>query len=248
MTVLPLYRMILAYDGTAYHGWQAQPDAETIQGRVEAALLRMAKAAVSVTAAGRTDAGVHAQGQTAHFRLQHAIPPDGIRRGINTLLPEDIRVLDVSEAPAGFHARYGARSKTYAYRLERSEVASPFRTRFALHYPHPLDVDALDRAAALFEGEHDFRAFRASSCSAKTTTRRVTTSRWRSEGDELVYEIAAGGFLHHMIRNIVGTQLEVGRGARSPESILELFRSGDRTAAGPTAPARGLHLVRVDYP
>lgn len=244
---MPAYRLILAYDGTEYHGWQVQPDADTIQGRVEAAVSRMAKTPVGVTAAGRTDAGVHAHGQCAHFRLAKAIPPPGIRAGLNTLLPGDIRVLAVDDAPDDFHARFDASAKTYRYRLETCAVPSPFRSRYALHCPEALDRGALDEAAGRFEGEHEFDSFRAAACSAKTTRRLVSRSRWLKEDEELVYEITASGFLHHMIRNIVGTLLEVGRGRRAPESMSALLAARDRTLAGPTAPAKGLHLVRVDY-
>ena len=240
--------MLLAYDGTAYHGWQVQPTGDTIQGRLEDALERMAKTPTSVTAAGRTDAGVHALGQVVHFQLDHPIPADGVVRGLNTLLPADIRVLDAAEAPGDFHARYSARSKTYRYHLERAPVPLPFRSRFCAHYPHELDRDALDRAARLFEGEHDFAAFRASSCNAKTTVRHVFEAHWLDCDTELVFEVTATGFLQHMIRNMVGTLLEIGRGKRRVDSITSLFASGDRTEAGPTAKAKGLHLVQVDYP
>ena len=239
--------MTLAYDGTEYRGWQLQPEGDTVQGLVESALARMAKAPIRVTAAGRTDSGVHASAQVAHFRLERPIPLDGILRGLNAMLPGDVRVLDVERVEEDFHARFGARSKTYRYFLDRAKVASPLRCRFTLHYPHPLDRDALDRAAALIIGEHDFAGFRASSCEARTTTRSCTQSIWRAEADELVYEIAANGFLHHMVRNLVGTLLEIGRGKRAPDSIEVIFRSKDRTEAGPTAPAHGLHLIRVDY-
>ena len=240
--------MTLAYDGTAYLGWQIQPRGDTIQERVEGALSRMAKAPVRVVAAGRTDRGVHAEGQVAHFELEHPIPTVGILRGLNAMLPGDIRILEVTGVSPEFHARFCARAKTYRYHIDRSPVPLPFRSRYALHYPHALDRDALDRAAEAFVGEHDFRAFRASSCDAKTTIRRILVSEWVDEGGELVFEVTATGFLQHMIRSMVGTLLEVGRGKRSPSSIVKLLASGERSQAGPTAPAKGLHLIRVDYP
>jgi tRNA pseudouridine38-40 synthase len=163
------------------------------------------------------------------------------------MLPDDIRVREVAEAEDDFHARFDARSKTYRYFLDRSLVASPFRCRFALHYPHPLDRKALDEGAGLIVGERDFAAFRASSCRARTTVRNCTASRFLDEGEELVYEIEASGFLHHMVRNIVGTLLEVGRGKREASSVGALFASGRRSDAGPTAPAKGLHLMKVRY-
>jgi tRNA pseudouridine38-40 synthase len=242
-----MYKMLVAYDGTAYRGWQVQPGSETIQGRLGEALSDMAKTTVDITGAGRTDAGVHALGQAAHFRLERAIPTEGILRGINSMLPRDIRILAVEEAPSEFHARYSARSKTYRYYLERDPVPLPFRSRFVVHHPHELSLEALDSAARLFVGEHDFAAFRASSCGAKTTTRQIFESRWFTEGTELVYEVSGTGFLHHMIRNMVGTLLEIGNGKRDVASITELFESGDRNQAGPTAAAKGLHLIRVDY-
>jgi tRNA pseudouridine38-40 synthase len=243
--------MTLAYDGTPFHGWQLQPDADTLQGRVETALGRMAGTEVRVTAAGRTDSGVHARGQVAHFDLPRAIPLDGIRKGLNSMLPSEIRALRVEEAVDGFHARFWARSKTYRYYLDRAPVPSPLRSRFTLHYPHPLDRSALDEASARLVGEHDFRALRAASCNAKTTIRRCSRSRFFEESsdasEELVYEIAANGFLHHMVRNIVGTLLEVGRGKRPPSTFDGLFERGERSEAGPKAPAKGLHLVEVEY-
>jgi tRNA pseudouridine38-40 synthase len=244
---VPTLKMTLAYDGTSYRGWQLQRGADTIQGRVESVLSRMAKAPIRVTAAGRTDSGVHAWGQTAHFVLEHPIPVEGILKGANAMLPGDIRVLAVERVEDAFHARFRARSKTYWYFLDRAKVPSPLRSRFTLHYPFPLDRDALDRAAAALVGEHDFAGFRASSCNARTTTRHCTHSAFRESGPELVYEVEANGFLHHMVRNLVGTLLQIGRGKRAPESIGDVLRSGDRTEAGPTAPPQGLHLVRVDY-
>ncbi len=239
--------MTLAYDGTAYRGFQLQPGEDTIQARLEAALSEMAKAPVRVTAAGRTDSGVHAWAQVAHFQLPRPIPPRGIRDGLNSMLPDDIRILEVEEASESFHARFDARSKTYRYYLDRSPVPSPLRCRYTLHYPHPLDRKSLDESAALFIGERDFAAFRASSCTAKTTIRSCAASRFLDEIEELVYEIEANGFLHHMVRNIVGTLLEVGRGKREASSLSSVFDSGRREQAGPTAPAKGLHLVKVKY-
>jgi tRNA pseudouridine38-40 synthase len=239
--------MTLAYDGTAYRGFQWQPGEDTIQARLESALARMAKAPVRVTAAGRTDSGVHAWAQVAHFLLPRPIPPRGILAGLNSMLPDDIRVLEAAEAEDDFHARFDARSKTYRYYIDRAPVASPLRCRYALHYPHPVDRTALDEGAALVLGDRDFAGFRASSCTARTTVRMCTRSRFFDEGSELVYEIEASGFLHHMVRNLLGTLLEVGRGKRTLGSFWSLFESHERSGAGPTAPAKGLHLVKVTY-
>lgn len=239
--------MTLAYDGTAYRGFQWQPDEDTIQARLESALSRMAKEPVRVTGAGRTDSGVHAWGQVVHFRLPRPIPTRGVLEGLNSMLPDDIRVREVSEAEEDFHARFDARSKTYRYYFDLSPVSSPFRCRYALHHPYPLDRKALDDGARRVLGERDFAAFRASSCTARTTVRRCTVSRFFDEGGELVYEIEASGFLHHMVRNIVGTLLEIGRGKREPSSLEALFAAGRRIEAGPTAAAKGLHLIQVSY-
>ncbi len=244
---MPTLKATLAYDGTAYRGFQWQPGEDTIQARLESALAEMAKEPVRVTAAGRTDSGVHAWAQVVHFRLPRPIPPRGILEGLNSMLPDDIRVRQLSEAEDDFHARFDARSKTYRYYLDRSPVPSPFRCRYTLHYPHPLDRGALDEGAALIRGDRDFAAFRASSCTARTTIRSCTESRFSDESNELVYEIEASGFLHHMVRNLVGTLLEVGRGKREPSSLESVFASRQRSEAGRTAPAKGLHLIKVTY-
>jgi tRNA pseudouridine38-40 synthase len=244
---VPKLKMTFAYDGTAYRGFQWQPGEDTIQARLESALSQMAKEPVRVTAAGRTDSGVHAWAQVAHFQLPRPIPRRGILEGLNSMLPDDIRVLEVEEATEGFHARFDARSKTYRYYLDRSPVPSPLRCRFTLHYPHRLDRKSLDEGAALILGERDFAAFRASSCTARTTIRSCTVSRFLDERGELIYEIEANGFLHHMVRNIVGTLLQVGRGKLEASSLSSVFASRRREEAGPTAPAKGLHLVKVTY-
>ena len=244
---MSLHRMTLSYDGTDYLGWQVQPQGVTIQSRLQEALANIAGEPVTVVGAGRTDAGVHAHGQVAHFELPTPVPPSGLLRGWNSMLPEDIRILDVEPAPPDFHARYSARSKTYRYYFELAPVASPFRSRYTLHHPYPLDLEAVCKAAERFVGRHDFESFRASSCEAKTSEKECIVSRFLEEGSELVYEVAANGFLHHMVRNIVGTLLEVGRGKLSPNDIDRLLKVKDRRQAGPTAPARGLHLIRVDY-
>ncbi len=244
---MPLYRVTLSYDGTLYLGWQLQPQGETIANQLQAALETMNGEPVTVVGAGRTDAGVHAHGQVAHFQLETNIPPSGLLKGMNSILPADIRVLEAELAPEDFHARYSARSKVYQYFIDPSLVASPFRTRYTLHHPYSLDRDAMSRAAEAFLGRRGFEAFRASSCEAKSAVRECTTSRFFEDGTELVYEIAANGFLHHMVRNIMGTLLEVGRGKLSPEDMDGLFEARDRSRSGPTAPARGLHLIRVSY-
>jgi tRNA pseudouridine38-40 synthase len=244
---MPLYRLRLAYDGTDYHGWQIQIGARTVQETLESALARLAKHPVRVTGASRTDAGVHAHGQVAHFVLDQSIPPGGLVAGLNSILPRDIRVSEARFAPEGFDARRSARLKTYHYHLDTGSVPSPFRARYAHHHPHRLDREAMAAAAGLLAGTKDFSAFRAAACEAKTSVREVTVSRFFEDAGELVYEVSANGFLHHMVRNFVGTLLEVARGRLRPDDIHHFLEGKDRTRVGPTAPARGLHLMRVDY-
>ena len=241
------YRIRLAYDGTDYHGWQAQPGRQTVQAELEEALATMAKQPIRATGSGRTDAGVHADDQVAHFDLAEPIPSDGLLKGLNSLLPGDIRVVHAIRADERFHARYDVVRKVYRYHLDRRPVPSPLRRRFAWHFPYELDQPGLDLAAALFVGHHDFSAFRAASCTAKTTDRQVEQSHFLRIGSELVYEVSGNGFLQHMVRNMLGTLIEVGRRKRAPEDIERLLGQTDRRLAGPTAPPTGLILHRVDY-
>ena len=247
MSLDNVYKITLAYDGTAYRGWQVQPNDDTVQGRLEDALGNMAKESVRVTGAGRTDSGVHAEAQVAHFTLTNPIREDGILKGLNALLPPNIRVTNVVRAPGNFHARYSAQEKTYQYRLYCGPIANPYRTRWTLHVPQVLDLHGMKAAAAQFVGEHDFSTFRAAACMAKTSVRVCSASRWIEDVPELVYEVSANGFLHHMVRNMVGTLLEVGRGKMDADKMTTILEARDRNLAGPTAPAVGLHLIRVKY-
>jgi tRNA pseudouridine38-40 synthase len=248
--------MTLAYDGTRFVGWQRQAEGESIQGLLEAALARLEGAAVHVHGAGRTDAGVHALGQVATARVSFSHDATTVRRALNGQLPCDVRVLAVDEVPAGFHARFSARRKTYRYRIACGAIASPFERAFAWHVPEPLDVASMQRAAAMLVGTHDFAAFQSAGSPASTTVRTIVRSEWRQEpagsepgapGPFLVYEVSGDGFLRHMVRTAVGTFVEVGRGWRPASSLGELLGSGTRAAAGPTAPAHGLFLVQVEY-
>ena len=240
-------KMIVAYDGTRYAGWQVQPYRETIQGVLEDRLSRMLKERVRIAGAGRTDAGVHARGQVANFTTATSIPAEGLRRGLNDRLPQDIRVLAAAEADPSFHAREQARGKEYRYRMVLGEVLSPFDARFGVHLRGSIDVDAMREAVGAFIGRHDFTSFCASGCRVKTRERNVFLSELVKTDCGLEYRVGADGFLQHMVRNIVGTLLDVGRGLRKASDIEALLVARDRRAAGPCAPPQGLVLERVHY-
>jgi tRNA pseudouridine38-40 synthase len=247
-------KITLAYDGTRFVGWQRQAQGESIQGLVEGALARFEGRTVTVHGAGRTDAGVHAHGQVASAEVTTPHDPQSIQRGLNASLPPDVRVMSVEDAPAGFHARFSARSKTYRYVLNHSPVAGPFDRAFAWHVPERLDLGAMREAARALVGTHDFAAFQSTGSDTAGTVRTVTRSELSNDAAPIVsgppmmaYEIAGNGFLRHMVRTIAGTLVEIGRGWRGPESMAALLTGGTRSAAGPTAPAHGLFLVRVDY-
>jgi tRNA pseudouridine38-40 synthase len=240
-------KLTLAYDGTRFVGWQRQAEGESIQGLLEDALAKFEGAAVTVHAAGRTDAGVHALGQVASVRLTCTHDPATLARAINVHLPPDIRVLSVAEAADDFHARFSARSKTYRYQIRNAPLAMPFEHLYVWHLPERLSLEAMQRAAALLVGTHDFAAFRSVGADVATTIRGVTRSAWREEAGLLTYEISGNGFLRHMVRAIVGTIVEVGRGWRAPDEIAALLSGGTRGQAGATAPPHGLFLVGVDY-
>jgi tRNA pseudouridine38-40 synthase len=259
-------RLELAYDGTDFSGWQRQPDRPTIQGCLEAALVKILGAPTPVCGSGRTDAGVHARGQVANFKTSATIPCANLRKALNDLLPAAIRVLLVQEAPADFHARYAVRAKTYRYRILQTPVCSPFLGRFVWHYPHELNRRGMAAAAKLLEGEHDFTSFAASSGGAEkddepaaspagpaedipSNVRRIYSSgvTWRQPVSLLSYEVRGSGFLHHMVRNLVGTLVEVGKGRLTSADVLRILEARDRQLAGPTAPAQGLCLMKVEY-
>lgn len=251
-------RLEIAYDGTDFCGWQRQPGKDTIQGRIEASIERITGESVNLTASGRTDAGVHAAGQVANFFTACPIPAANLTKTLNNTLPETIRILRAGEAPPAFHARYSAVAKVYRYRILRTEICPPHLARFVCHYPGRLDLKRVKRAAGWFEGEHDFTSFATlenSSCGAeepqqsRSAVRTVFSSRviWNARLSLLTYEIRGNGFLRHMVRTIAGTLIEAGRGAISPDDIPATLNAKDRSKAGPTAPARGLCLVRVEY-
>lgn len=242
-------RLTLEYDGTGFEGWQAQPAGRrTVQGVLEAALRSVSGRPVRAVGAGRTDAGVHAEGQVASLELSTRLGPETLLRAIDARLPLDLAVRELAPAPPGFHARRDATAKLYRYRIWNGPVRSPLRARYALHVPRPLDAEAMRRAAALLRGRHDFASFQAAGSGVATTVRSLPRLELLGRsGGELALEVEGSGFLRHMVRNLVGTLLEVGRGRRDPEGMSALLAARDRRRAGPTAPAHGLTLVRVDY-
>lgn len=240
-------KLLLEYSGTRYHGWQVQPAAVTVQGTLEQGLATITNSPVRVHAAGRTDAGVHALGQVVHFDTAATISLPALQRGLNSLLPHDIVVRQAMAVPSDFHARYGAHTKTYAYVVHNQPLRSAFYTPYVWHIPLPLDVEAMRAAARLLVGEHDFSAFRAASCSARSPVRHVFRLAVKRHRERLFIVCCANGFLHHMVRNIVGTLVEIGRGKVPAAAMPAILRSRQRQQAGPTAPPQGLFLVRVAY-
>jgi tRNA pseudouridine38-40 synthase len=246
-------KLTLAYDGTDFRGWQVQPESPTIQGTLASAIGRITGEKVLPQGSGRTDAGVHALEQVATVTTESVIPAANLAVALNDILPAAIRVLDVREVPPDFHARKSARTKSYRYRMYRNTVCPPFLARYVWHYPYPLNEDAMCAAAPLVEGEHDFTSFaavdpeRGLDGDQQSSVRRVFSSTWRRDGHELIYEVRGNGFLHHMVRNLVGTFLLVGKGTLEPEDVTNILRAKNRSVAGATAPGSGLCLVSVQY-
>jgi tRNA pseudouridine38-40 synthase len=270
------WMLTLAYDGTDFRGWQVQPGEPTVQGELQAALGRITGESPLPQGSGRTDAGVHALAQVASFALQARIPPENLHRALNRTLPPSIRIVEARPVPGTFHARHSTVAKTYEYRVFRGNICPPFLARYVHACPWPMDVQALETSARLFEGEHDFLSFAATDpdqasrglssiqkpdqeakpfttelLSPLGTVRTIYSSTWkelRSEtGDLLVYRVRGNGFLHHMVRNLVGTMLDVGRGHLPLSEIPSIIAARSRSAAGPTAPAQGLFLHSVEY-
>jgi tRNA pseudouridine38-40 synthase len=242
------FRFRLEYDGAEFEGWQVQPRRRTVQGELEKALRRVTGRRCAVTGAGRTDAGVHAQAQVASARVATRLAPESLRRALNAVLPKDLAVLALEPAPEAFHARRDARAKHYRYAIWNAPTRSPLRVRTHWNVRTPLDLAAMRAAAAELLGTRDFAALRASGGSTRTSVRTLERLEISGEsGDEVRLDFEGSGFLRHMVRNAVGTLVEVGRGRRSPASVAALLAGGDRRAAGPTAPAHGLTLVEVRY-
>jgi tRNA pseudouridine38-40 synthase len=245
-------KLTLAYDGADFCGWQVQPDAPSIQGLLASAIGRITGEKVLPQGSGRTDAGVHALAQVATFTTESVIPAANLTVALNDVLPASVRVLETAVVAAEFHARKSAKAKTYRYRVYREAIRPPFLARYVWHYPYPLDESAMIAAATLVEGEHDFTSFAAvdpetGKEESSSNVRRVFSSVWRREGAELIYEIRGNGFLHHMVRNLVGTFILIGKGTVKPSEISAILAARNRSAAGATAPAQGLYLVSVEY-
>ena len=274
VTKLQTWKVTLAYDGTDFSGWQVQPGERTIQGELQAALGRVTGEAPLPQGSGRTDAGVHALGQVSSFALKAPIPPENLIRALNRTLPQAIRIIAAKTMKDTFHARHSSLAKTYEYRVFRETICPPILARYVLACPWPMDFDALREAARLFEGEHDFLSFAATdpdlasrdTCARAESSeeikvdletpsapalRTIFSSTWEHQQSEagrlLVYRVRGNGFLHHMVRNLVGTMLDVGRGKLKVEEIPGILAARQRSAAGPTAPARGLFLHSVEY-
>jgi tRNA pseudouridine38-40 synthase len=242
-------RFEVAYDGTEFHGWQVQPGLLTIQGILEEIISNMEGQLVHVAGSGRTDAGVHAYAQVAAVSIANRIPVDNFRRAVNRLLPPTIRIKNAEEVEAQFHPRFDARRKTYEYRIFREEVLSPFEQRFVTHHPYPLHEAALIAAAPLLEGEHDFTSF-ASSDSKEvpaSKVRRIFSSKVERSGPLLIYRVTGSGFLKHMVRNIVGVLMEVGKGNLGNGDVEARLNPQNAILPGPSMPACGLFLVSVEY-
>lgn len=254
------WKLILSYDGSDYFGWQVQPDRVTIQGELSDAIERVTSERVLPQGSGRTDAGVHARGQVASFFLRAPIPAENLQRALNRTLPESIRVLSAERVAADFHARHAAKAKTYEYRIFRAEICPPWEARYAWALNWPLKLEPMQQAAGRIVGTHDFTSFAASDPDLATrraeeagederagAVRTVFESGWKERGDLLLYRVRGNGFLHHMVRNLVGTFVEVGRGQREPEDVVRILEARCRSEAGATAPARGLFLDGVEY-
>jgi tRNA pseudouridine38-40 synthase len=246
-------KLILSYDGSEFSGWQVQPDAATVQGTLASAIGRVTGEKVLPQGSGRTDAGVHALAQNVTFVTFSAVPTENFQKALNDILPPAVRVLTVEEMPEDFHARHSARGKTYRYRIYRGPICPPFLARYVWHYPYPLDEDAMARAAGLIVGEHDFTSFaavdpeRGNEGEPASNVRTIFSSGWARTGEELTYTVRGSGFLHHMVRNLVGTFILVGRGTLQVADIGRILEARNRAAAGATAPGAGLYLVSVDY-
>ncbi len=247
------FKLTLAYDGHDFAGWQVQPDRPTIQGNLVSAIEQLTGEKTLPQGSGRTDSGVHALAQIASVTLVSPIPPLNLRKALNDLLPDTIRILNVEEVASDFHARKSARAKTYRYRIYRGEICPPFLSRYVYHYPYPLEEERMIAAAGAVIGEHDFTSFAAVDPETRkedleiSNVRTIYSSEWKREGDELIYTVRGNGFLHHMVRNLAGTFLMIGKGNLSTADLRRILKARDRSAAAATAPAAGLFLVSVEY-
>lgn len=251
-------RLLIQYDGTAYSGWQVQPADVTIQGLIGKFLGQITSENTNVIAAGRTDAGVHAIGQVACFRTSSKLPSSVLRKALNALLPCDIRILEVDDVDESFHARFSAKKKSYVYLLSTDRIVSPFIHRYVWRLPYSLDMAAMREALSYLGGNHDFSAFRGSGCGARTTVRTIYEASILElntvelmtlalKGEFIKFRFEGDAFLRHMVRNMVGTVVEVGKGKMRPGDVTRIIESRDRRCAGPTAPAQGLFLEQIFY-
>jgi tRNA pseudouridine38-40 synthase len=246
-------KMILSYDGSEFSGWQVQPDPTTVQGTLASAIGRVTGEKVLPQGSGRTDAGVHALKQVVTFVTESSVPTENFQRALNDILPASVRVLEVAEMPAEFHARHSARAKSYHYRIHRAAICPPFLARYVWHYPYPLNENAMAKAAGLVVGEQDFTSFaavdpeRGREGDLVSNVRTISSSSWKRCGEEFIYTVRGSGFLHHMVRNLVGTFILIGKGTLQVQDITRILEARNRSAAGATAPARGLYLVEVEY-
>ena len=240
-------KLTIEYDGVNYHGWQSQPDGQTIQQILEQALETIVGVKIRLNGSGRTDAGVHALGQVANFFFDGETDLRRLHKGLNALTPPDIMVKQIEAVPDSFDARRDAKGRVYMYRIWNHSYPSAFHGRFSWHVHDSLNLHPMQEAIRFLEGEHNFASFQAAGCDAKHPVRKIYSNSLGREGDFLVYTIEATAFLRHMVRNIVGTLVEVGREERSPGEFAELLKAQDRVRAGPTAPPHGLFLVEVKY-
>lgn len=240
-------KLTVEYDGTHYHGWQVQASGETIQSVLERAVCTLVGRPTRVIGSGRTDAGVHALGQVANFRSDKELQPHRVQRALNALTPEDVTIKTVEIVPDSFHARRDGRSRIYEYRILNRPSPSPFHLKFAWHVHDPLDLAAMREAITCVRGEHDFSSFRAAGCDAAHPVRTIYQASLKSTDELIVFSVEATAFLRHMVRNLIGTVVEVGRQQRTPQSFAELLKARDRTQAGIKAPAKGLFLIEVKY-
>jgi tRNA pseudouridine38-40 synthase len=246
-------KLILSYDGAEFSGWQVQPSASTVQGTLASAIGRITGEKVLPQGSGRTDAGVHALAQVVTFVTESSVPTENFLKALNDILPASVRVLEVAEVPANFHARHSAHAKTYRYRIYRGAICPPFLARYVWHYPYPLDEAAMIRSAGMVVGRHDFTSFaavdpeRGREDAPVSNVREIFSSSWERNGDEFIYSVRGSGFLHHMVRNLVGTCILVGKKTLQVEDIAHILEARNRSAAGATAPAGGLYLVNVEY-
>ncbi|HEY1658869.1 MAG TPA: tRNA pseudouridine(38-40) synthase TruA [Candidatus Sulfotelmatobacter sp.] len=246
-------KVTLSYDGSDFAGWQVQPDLPTVQGLLASAIGRITNEKVLPQGSGRTDAGVHALAQVATFETESSVPTANFVNALNDILPAAVRVTAAEEVPADFHARKSARGKTYRYRIYRRGICPPFLARYVWHYPYPLNETAMALAASVVQGEHDFTSFaavdpeRGRDGEPVSNVREIFSSAWERTGDEFAYTVSGSGFLHHMVRNLVGTFILVGKGTLPVEDVRRVLEARDRSAGGATAPASGLYLVKVEY-